>query len=240
MTNLIIRADCAGDTVTSNVNVDYTAESSLDIDNDGTDNTAMVFNVADDINFDALVTSANKGITITMAMGTAAYTIGGSRRTDVITGNDGANTITGGCNSDVITLGGGSDILVCLSMFECGDLITTFIGGNEGLNLDEDGFDDVGSLSFRSGDFGAVADGNFLVDSTQTFADAGAAGADIVADPDVNEDDGFFIFHDTDNSLYLVYTVNLAGNGAEVVLANLGATAAVLPSNITAGEIAYI
>ncbi len=163
------------------------------------------------------------------------HVIGGNGP-DVLTGNefdnylDGANgtdTLTGGGGSDMLTGGTGADVFKYHYPSEGGDLVAFVAAESPFTDTDAFHFEDVnfgsiGTVIYQdAADFANMADGNMLVSTRTTYADAEAAAVAIAGNGLITETDGFFVYTDNGDAVHLVYTDNLARNGNETEIAEI-------------------
>ena len=152
----------ASGSATVNVTEDYTAGSVGSIDNQQA-NTAAVFNVANDIDFNsAAATGTTNGITITADTGNAASALTGTNKADIITGNAGANIITGGVGSDEMNGGAGADDFVQTGQVDAAGAVQADTISGFTINSEQIGNWSVGNLN--SALVAAGAAGDILVD----------------------------------------------------------------------------
>lgn len=160
----------------------------------------------------------------TFTAGAGNDTLNGGAGNDTLNGGAGNDTIIGGAGADTITTGTGDDTIVYNDATEGVDQITDFsLGGTDDqFQLDISGFGLDGVLNYQEGTAaGIAADGDVLV-LTDGFATVALAAAAIAANANIVSTDGFFVFFNTtDNEAQLVYSTDLAADGAETVLADL-------------------
>ena len=100
-----------GGSLTATVTADYTAAAAGDIDNQLA-NTLAVFNVSNDIDFNAAnATGTTNGITISAAGNAAASSLTGTNKADRIFGGNAGDSLNGGVGNDQLSGGSGGDTL---------------------------------------------------------------------------------------------------------------------------------